>query len=202
MSLPPLASIYSSPSSTGSDLAKTLVILFEHSPILVDVLEKQLNVVVKSSQSPPTSYTQLIDTALAEIAKWDIPAQAEFISGHPRIGENSNLSKLSAAEQGARGLQPTPPEVLNRLVHLNVCYEVKFPGLRYITFVNGRSRAAIAEEMEDMLGFEHSLSADSPSLDAVSPIEKESEEWRMELQRAIVDIGRIAKSRLGSLGVQ
>ncbi|PPQ62880.1 hypothetical protein CVT24_006279 [Panaeolus cyanescens] len=199
--LPSLESIYNSPSGPTSDLATTLEILFEHSPILVDVLEKQLNAIIKTSPLPPTTYSHLIDAALAEIAKWDISAQAEFISGHPRIGEQSNLSKLSAAEQGARGLKPTPPEVLNRLAHLNTCYEAKFPGLRYITFVNGRSRAQVAEEMEDLLGFEHSLSADTPSSESISPIEAGSTEWRSELQRAVEDIGKIAKSRLASLGV-
>lgn len=31
---------------------------------------------------------------------------------------------------------------------LNSLYEESYPGLRYTTFVNGRSRAEIAQEME------------------------------------------------------
>jgi 2-oxo-4-hydroxy-4-carboxy--5-ureidoimidazoline (OHCU) decarboxylase len=147
------------------------------------------------------SYTQLIDLSLQEIFEWDIPSQSEFISGHPRIGENSNLSKLSAAEQGALRLKPTPPEVLARLAHLNALYEARYPGLRYITFVNGRSRPVIAEEMEDVLGIEHSLELDQPTVGTIKPIDQESEEWRRELKRAVGDVGKIAKSRLGALGV-
>ncbi|KAF8817482.1 hypothetical protein BYT27DRAFT_7074706 [Phlegmacium glaucopus] len=185
---------------SSNALAAALEILFEHSPILINTLEPQLRAILKSS-SPLESYTQLIDSALAQIATWDLSAQSQFIAGHPRIGENKNLSKLSAKEQGSGGVIPTSPEVLARLGHLNACYEVQYPGLRYITFVNGRTRLAIAEEMEDMLGILHSLSPDDPPLDAISPVDISSEEWKRELDRAVLDIGRIAKSRLGALRV-
>ncbi|KAF8967671.1 Oxo-4-hydroxy-4-carboxy-5-ureidoimidazoline decarboxylase [Flammula alnicola] len=198
--LPTLEEIQNSPSNTQSPLALALEILFERSPVLVHVLEPQLNGVLKSLP-PLASYSQFIDIALSEIEKWDIQAQAEFISGHPRIGESKNLSKLSANEQGAQGVKPTPPEVLVRLAHLNACYEVKYPGLRYITFVNGRTRAAIAEEMEEILGLPHSFSDEEPALDSISPVEFASHDWRTELDRAVNDIGRIAKSRLGTLSV-
>ncbi|KAJ3515396.1 hypothetical protein NMY22_g14465 [Coprinellus aureogranulatus] len=193
-------------SSPESPLAKALSILFEHSPVLLSKLEPQLHEIVaykasSSTHTPLESYTHLIDLSLSEIFKWDIPSQAEFISGHPRIGENSNLSKLSAKEQGALGLKPTPPEVLARLAHLNALYEARYPGLRYITFVNGRSRAVIAEEMEDVLGIGHSLDPSQPAVESVRPIEQGSEEWLRELKRAVLDVGRIAKSRLGALGV-
>ncbi|KAJ2914632.1 hypothetical protein MD484_g5773, partial [Candolleomyces efflorescens] len=200
-SLPPLAEIQASSSSSDSPLAVALSILFEHSPILVSRLEPQLHEIFHKTPSSLNSYEGLVDLSLAEILKWDIPAQSEFISGHPRIGESSNLSKLSAKEQGAQGLKPTPPEVLKRLEHLNTAYEVKYPGLRYITFVNGRSRAAIAEEMEDVLGWEHSLEPNEASLSIIQPLEKTSEEWLSELKRAVEDVGKIAKSRLNSLGV-
>jgi 2-oxo-4-hydroxy-4-carboxy--5-ureidoimidazoline (OHCU) decarboxylase len=103
------------------------------------------------------------------MASWDTSYQSEFIAGHPRIGESKNLSSLSAEEQGATapGVIPTPPEVLACLSHLNTCYETKYTGLRYITFVNGRTRRAIAEEMED-----------------VSRLE-----WQAELSRAIQAVG-------------
>ncbi|KAJ3517738.1 hypothetical protein NLJ89_g295 [Agrocybe chaxingu] len=199
-SLPALADIQASSSSPQSPLANALEILFEHSPILINALEPQLNAVLKSS---PTldSYVQLIDAALVELANWDVGAQSEFISGHPRIGESANLSKLSASEQGAQGVIPTPPEVLARLEHLNALYEVKYPGLRYITFVNGRSRAVIAEGMEGALKIPHSLSPDEPRRDSIIPVETGGKEWKTELDRAVYDVGRIAKSRLGKLGV-
>src|SRR6266540_1045513 len=135
-SLPTLSEVQSSPSGSQSPLGEALDILFEHSPILLTKLEPQLHTLLKSSP-PLESYTQLIDAALEEIGKWDISAQAEFIAGHPRIGESKNLSKLSTSEQGAQANQvATPSEILARLAHLNRLYEVKYPGLRYITFVN------------------------------------------------------------------
>lgn len=92
--------------------------------------------------------------------------------------------------------------MLSRLSHLNACYEKKYPGLRYITFVNGRSRQAIAEEMEESLGLEHSLSSTEPPVSDVNGVEPSADEWKSELQRAIGDIGSIAKSRLKGFGVE
>ena len=194
--IPPLAEIQQDSSNA---LAVALEILFEHSPVLINTLQPQLKDILKSSL-PLESYTQLIDHAIAQIMSWDLSAQSQFISGHPRIGENKNLSKLSAKEQGL-GVVPTSPEVLARLSHLNACYEIRYPGLRYITFVNGRTRLAIAEEMEDTLCLPHSLSPDSPPFDTIHPIDISSDEWKRELNRAVLDIGLIAKSRLGALGV-
>jgi len=210
--IPPLTEIQQGSSNA---LAVALEILFEHSPVLINTLQPQLSDILNknknssSSESLPLeSYTQLINYAIAQIKTWDLSAQSQFISGHPRIGENKNLSKLSAKEQqqqqqGSGGVVviPTSPEVLARLSHLNACYEIRYPGLRYITFVNGRTRLEIAEEMEDMLGFPHSLSPDNPPFDTIYPVDISSEEWKRELDRAVHDIGLIAKSRLGALGV-
>lgn len=205
-SLPTLEAIREGTSSPDSPLGIALSILFEPSPILLNALEPQLSAYIKS-QPPSTvsSYADLIDLALGEISKWDVPSQSEFISGHPRIGESKNLSNLSAKEQGATAtVNPTPPEVLARLKHLNACYEAQYPGLRYITFVNGRSRAAIAEEMEDVLGISHSLSPDEPSLNTFGSkaLGQKDEKWLSELRRAVDDVGKIAKSRLRTLGVE
>jgi 2-oxo-4-hydroxy-4-carboxy--5-ureidoimidazoline (OHCU) decarboxylase len=195
--IPPLAEIQLGSSSA---LADALEILFEHSPVLINTLQPQLRDILKASP-PLESYTQLINYAIAQIISWDVSAQSQFISGHPRIGESKNLSKLSAKEQGSGGVVPTSPEVLARLSHLNACYEIRYPGLRYITFVNGRTRLEIAEEMEDMLCLAHSLSPDNPPFDTIYPVDNASEEWKRELDRAVLDIGLIAKSRLRALGV-
>ena len=197
--IPPLADIQQGSSNA---LAVALEILFEHSPILIKSLEPQLSDILKNSSHPLESYTQLINYAIEQIKTWDLSAQSQFISGHPRIGENKNLSKLSAKEQQGSGvIIPTSPEVLARLSHLNAYYETRYPGLRYITFVNGRTRLEIAEEMEDMLSLPHTLSPDNPPFDTIHPVDIASEEWKRELDRAVHDIGLIAKSRLGTLGV-
>jgi 2-oxo-4-hydroxy-4-carboxy--5-ureidoimidazoline (OHCU) decarboxylase len=196
-SLPALSEIRSAPLTSDSPLAVALNVLFEHSTILVTRLAPQLHALF-DTLAPGTleSYSQFIDITLDEIGKWDMASQAEFISGHPRIGETKGLSKLSSSEQGAQGVNPTPPEVLVRLTHLNGLYEVKYPGLRYITFVNGRTRASIAEELEDVLGISHSLSPIEPDSGSIIPVDPSNKEWKDELNRAVYDIGRIAKSRL------
>ncbi|KAJ7695066.1 Oxo-4-hydroxy-4-carboxy-5-ureidoimidazoline decarboxylase [Mycena rosella] len=185
-----------------SQLPRVLSILLEPSDVLFSALVPGL-VASIASRTKFTSYADLIDAAIAQVASWDLPLRAQFIEGHPRIGETKNLSALSAKEQGATPtVAPTAPEVLARLAHLNACYERRYPGLRYITFVNGRSRAAIALEMEDVLGLPHSLSPDQPSVDEIAQIQPGAEAWRIELDRAVVDVGRIAKSRLGTMKIQ
>ncbi|KAI5894994.1 uncharacterized protein SCHCODRAFT_02618296 [Schizophyllum commune H4-8] len=196
-SLPPLAALRCSSDSHEASLASTLSLLLEPSPILLNRLVPEL------AQSGRTndlhSYAALIDLALDVVSHWPPDAQAQFIAGHPRIGETQALSHLSAKEQAAKA---TPPEVLARLAHLNAYYERRYPGLIYITFVNGRSRAEIAREMEDKLGLEHSLAADQPPLSGIEPVEVEGEEWLREVTRAVGDVGKIAKSRLRALGVE
>ena len=202
-SLPPIQAILQGCSShTDSSLANALTTLFEYSQILISRLEPELAASFRSG-SKISSYPELIDLALAHIEAWDVESQALFIAGHPRIGESDKLSILSTKEQGlgAHRVNPTSPEVLGRLTHLNQCYETMYPGLRYITFVNGRSRAEILEEMEGVLHFEHYLSPASPVLEDLVPVDVTSEAWRSELARAIRDVGRIAQSRLNALGI-
>ena len=209
MALPSLRDIVSNASKNTEDatalLATTVSLLFEPSPILFSKLVPQLTTSLSEDPSSVTTFTNLIDKAVEFINLWDDGDKADFIKGHPRIGESHNLSKLSAKEQGGNNTnasQATPPEVLARLAHLNACYEHVYPDLVYITFVNGRSRAAIAEEMEDALGIEHSLDAGKPPVRELAVVEKGEMKWRSELNRAVVDVGRIAKSRLKGLNIE
>ncbi|KAJ7089703.1 Oxo-4-hydroxy-4-carboxy-5-ureidoimidazoline decarboxylase [Mycena belliarum] len=194
-SLPPVDSV------DESHLASVLSILLEPSDVLYSTLAPALAASFASGERF-LSYPHLLDAAIAQVASWDPLLRARFIAGHPRIGETRNLSALSVKEQGAvSSVAPTPPEVLARLAHLNACYERRYPGLRYITFVNGRSRAAIAVEMEDVLQIPHSLSPDQPPIEETVSIQPNTEAWRTELDRAVIDVGRIAKSRLAAMTV-
>ncbi|KAH7929087.1 hypothetical protein BV22DRAFT_1029921 [Leucogyrophana mollusca] len=191
MSLPSLQDVLS---GDRDSLGQALSLLFEPSEVLFRDVVPQL---ADSTALPSvTSYSALIELAVDTLNKCGDSRRAQFIKAHPRIGATKNLSALSSKEQGTA----TPPEVLLRLAHLNACYERKYNGLRYITFVNGRSRAAIAQEMEDKLGIEHSLSPDDPSIDTLVPISEDDEYWRQELNRAVNDVGLIAGSRLKALG--
>lgn len=176
-------------------LSQSLGILFEPSDILETKLVPNLVEIIASSSpsSRPGSYSDLVDLSIADIGTWGDLERSAFIAGHPRIGEVSNLSKLSAAEQASKA---TPPEILARLEYLNAQYEKAFPGLRYITFVRGRSRAEIVPEMEALLGFKE---GEEKGVGIYLP---GSPEWIDELERAIQDVRLIAKARLQAMGLE
>ena len=68
--------------------------------------------------------------------------------------------------------------------------------------MNGRSRAAIVKEIEDVLGIEHSLEAGNPPLEKFEAVDVGGSKWKSELNRATQDVGRIAKSRLKALAAE
>ncbi|KAK9478587.1 Oxo-4-hydroxy-4-carboxy-5-ureidoimidazoline decarboxylase [Lipomyces japonicus] len=131
-----------SPASLGSlstqEWVGIIAHLFEPSPALESFLLPHLASV--------TTYTELIELARtlfyslgAESTK--NPAQRlvlfEILAAHPRLGARKVESVHSIAEQAS--LQGET----ERFEKINKEYEVKFPGLRYVVFVNGRSRDQI-----------------------------------------------------------
>ncbi|EMD39066.1 hypothetical protein CERSUDRAFT_151988 [Gelatoporia subvermispora B] len=218
-SLPALPQILSSLPTQGSPLADVLSLLFEPSLPLFDHLIPTLHAQISkpdtpsessTSSRPVTNYEELLRAACAILETWPSELQAAFVAAHPRIGETRGLSRLSAAEQGQRALRsssensPSPqaapvpsaddPAVLASLAHLNACYEARFPGLRYITFVNGRPRAVIRDELEAFLRAQKPDA--SGSVASVRPVLVGGEAWSAELRRAVADVGKIADSRL------
>jgi len=193
--IPPASDIYASrDTSPEGPLARAFATLFEPSPALLEFLVPSVVSTIEASQIPHRSYNALIDTAICELEGWPHGQKASFLGGHPRIGEIKGLSALSASEQAAHA---TPPEVLARLLDLNEEYERKYPGLRYITFVNGRSRKVIMLEIEEKLGIDGSwVKGESKEV-----YELGSEEWASEARRALQDVGHIAKNRLAALKV-
>ena len=92
-------------------------------------------------------------------------------------------------------------------------YRTAFPGLRFVTFVNGRPRADIIPEMEEVIGVQPSprplpddYPAATPAVDSqevkdlVRP--RESQAWREECDRGLADVWRIGVARLKTLGVE
>lgn len=179
--------------SDPTTLAQTLLTLFETSPLIPSKLVPQL--LHSTAYFNTNTYTELIDNSVRLISSWPDNFKAQFVCAHPRIGEVSNLYALSAGEQASKR---TSPEVLKRLWYLNAAYEHVYPGLRYITFVNGRSRAEIAREMEAKLG----IGSDERDLSTFPVVSQEDQRWKDEVQRAVEDVGKIAKNRLKTLGVQ
>lgn len=103
-----------------------------------------------------TSYDDLITTLREELlaiadSLHDDEARRplhNILGSHPRLGEpkKETLSAQSAAEQ--RKLQEGgDEETAAKLAALNAEYEARFPGLRYVVFVNGRGRLEIMEDM-------------------------------------------------------
>lgn len=110
------------------------------------------------------SYKELIETSRIELLQYlkeaetvseskneDIrPEISKIIAAHPRLGapKTTKLSDHSSNEQ--KSLQGTTEES-EKLAFLNKEYETTFPGLRYVVFVNGRSRAIVMENMRQRI---------------------------------------------------
>lgn len=107
MSLPSLQEACSSKAA----LDQALSTLLEPSTTLKEHLVPALSSTISSHS--PASYSVLVDLCEREISTWSIDEKADFLGGHPRIGEVKNLSALSSKEQS--NAQATPPEVLAKL---------------------------------------------------------------------------------------
>lgn len=104
-------------------------ITFASYPELIDTIRDQLLVIAESVHSDPNTRKPL----------------HSILGSHPRLGEKKVHSAQSAAEQAQ--LQSGAEDEAERLAALNAEYEAKFPSLRYVVFVNGRSRDVIMEDM-------------------------------------------------------
>ncbi|KAL4920426.1 Oxo-4-hydroxy-4-carboxy-5-ureidoimidazoline decarboxylase [Aspergillus aurantiobrunneus] len=125
--------------------------LFESSPELHTLMAPVL------ANQAFSSYSSLVDavggrmSALsAANSSTDRDILVGILGSHPRLGQPKtsaaeHLSELSKKEQA--DLNAGVAEQAEKLRVLNAEYEEKFPGLRFVTFVNGRGRDVIMEEM-------------------------------------------------------
>lgn len=128
------------------NLIQVLDLLFEPSPPLHALSLP----VLKSTVFPAYDFLIVaVNAQLSALATSDDPKDVEKLSeilcSHPRLGEKKVESEQSRAEQAQ--LQKGAEEEKKQLAALNKEYEEKFPGLRYVVFVNGRARPAIMENM-------------------------------------------------------
>lgn len=93
-------------SSRQEHIFEFLSTVLEPSPPLKSLLVPQLSEDLKGS-----SYLECLDTAKDLVNTWTIADKALFVNSHPRIGQVSGLSALSAAEQAAKR---TPEDLLQR----------------------------------------------------------------------------------------
>lgn len=92
------------------------------------------------------------DTAIVGPSSRDVDHLAEIVSAHPRLGESKKrLSAHSEKEQRNLNNSGDPPEIQTKLIELNKNYEEVYPGLKFVVFVNGRSRLEIIKIMEERI---------------------------------------------------
>jgi 2-oxo-4-hydroxy-4-carboxy--5-ureidoimidazoline (OHCU) decarboxylase len=121
-------------------IEEVLDLLFEPSRGLHSLLVPE----IKKSTSL-TSYSDLV--SLAKRSLLSLPTDSsillDILSSHPRLGATKVDSTQSQNEQQSLGNEVERRE----LETLNEVYEARFPGLRYVVFVDGRSREVIMRDM-------------------------------------------------------
>lgn len=88
---------------------------------------------------------------------------------------------------------------LTELARLNAIYEAKYPGLRFVTYVAGRSRAAVADELASLLGDKTANLKSASNLPKTEVRGEGTDEWQSELDRASDALWEIAVDRAGKL---
>jgi 2-oxo-4-hydroxy-4-carboxy--5-ureidoimidazoline (OHCU) decarboxylase len=147
MSLPPISALSSSP----EHLQPILDSLFEPSPALYTLVACHLPRSFDSYDSFADFVASLLFDLTSEVSQGKQQQLLEILSAHPRLGAKKTevLSEHSAKEQAS--LQAASEEEGRKLGELNKEYEEKFPGMRYVVFVNGRSREVVMENMKERI---------------------------------------------------
>ena len=136
--LPPATELSTLP---DDQIVRVLNFLFEPSSTLHSLLIPLIRT------HPLDTYTALATLTLHTLSSLppSSPTLLSILSAHPRLGAKKVDSAQSQSEQKSLGSE----EERDMLRRLNEEYELRFPGLRYVVFVDGRSRE---EVMGDMRG--------------------------------------------------
>ncbi|RYO73607.1 hypothetical protein DL766_000498 [Monosporascus sp. MC13-8B] len=157
-SLPPVATL----STASEDTLKfVLDTLFEPSrdlhAIAISSIREQFS---NHNTDTPFTYTTLIQhvgSLLSSLASTTTPESRAtlhaILGSHPRLGAKKVESVQSRAEQAQlnAGAGAGAEEEAAQLAALNAEYEARFPGLRYVVFVNGRGRPIIMRDMQERI---------------------------------------------------
>lgn len=137
--LPPAPTLPTLPTTTQTTLLTTL---FEPSPPLHSTLLPLL-------RTPHPTYASLLSsirTHLLSLRTSDPQTLLSILASHPRLGAKKVESAQSRAEQANLQAEDDGNEGRGEeLAALNEEYEARFPGLRFVVFVNGRGRGEIVE---------------------------------------------------------
>jgi 2-oxo-4-hydroxy-4-carboxy--5-ureidoimidazoline (OHCU) decarboxylase len=116
-----------------------------------------------------------------------------ILGSHPRLGEKKVDSAMSRAEQAnlkAGGGEEAEKEA-QMLAALNHEYESKFPGLRYVVFVNGRGRPEIMRDMRRRIDRGDLLEEEREGIRAMCDIA--ADRAKKLLAAAVKDLHKICK---------
>lgn len=144
-----LPSVSTVPTLSAEQRAQILDLLFEPSTQLhtlsVPLLhEKEFQSYSELISAVGVQLTELSESASTSDTQW----LESILGSHPRLGAKKVESAQSQAEQAQ--LQGSGEEA-EMLRSLNEEYETTFPGLRYVVFVNGRSRQVIMDDMRQRI---------------------------------------------------
>ncbi|KAK6381357.1 hypothetical protein LTS17_004414 [Exophiala oligosperma] len=144
LTLPPISKVAT---LTTEETAQVLDTLFEPCQQLHTLSVSMLR------EKSFASYDELIDAVgqqLKDLCESRLESDNKWLetilSAHPRLGEKKVESEQSRKEQAQ--LNQGGEEQAAKLAEMNRNYEHAFPGLRYVVFVNGRSRPVIMADME------------------------------------------------------
>ena len=148
-SISKLPSIDQVSSLPTEDRAAILDLLFEPSTQLHTLAVPLLQKETFTSYDDLISAVGVLLTDLSESASTSDTTWLHGILGsHPRLGAKKVESAQSQGEQAR--LQGSGEEA-EQLKSLNEEYEKTYPGLRYVMFVNGRSRPVIMDDMKQRI---------------------------------------------------
>lgn len=173
---------------TTSEQIKIFDILFEHTESLINfTLDKKDTDFDISKLNSFEELIELVRIKLLPLVTEDDLYKSELsniIAAHPKLGVpkqiQGELSELSKQEQrNLSDSKNSSPEIKEALIKLNDEYEDKYKGLRFVCFVNGRSRLEIIEEMKEILNSQNT--------------------WNQEAKRAINAMCDIALDRVKKL---
>jgi 2-oxo-4-hydroxy-4-carboxy--5-ureidoimidazoline (OHCU) decarboxylase len=132
------------PTLTQAEQIRALDLLFEPSPAIHNTLLPALQTETFASYDQMIIHCHGLFTALAtDDASSSRAVLHSILGSHPRLGAKKVESDQSAAEQAKLQAGGDATE----LAALNAEYEARYPGLRFVTFVNGRDRSEIMADM-------------------------------------------------------
>ncbi|QPG72885.1 hypothetical protein FOA43_000188 [Brettanomyces nanus] len=152
MSLPSASSICQLPRSIQ---ISSLNELFEPCPTLTSYIIPR----VFQADSIYDSYTQIVESIRSHLMVLRSQYQTNptpdlkriidaIVGAHPRLGAPKQVLLSTNSQSEQNSLNGGDPNLTKKLTQLNDLYESTFPGLRYVVFVNGRSREVIMRNMK------------------------------------------------------